>query len=118
MLSVLILLQPLSRMLLVMEYQVNKNYIATVLCVNKAKPLLKCEGKCQLIKGIKASENQENNLPVSLKGATELIYFCQEIPPVIFNLNGPETDSGHTLYKPLLFRSPVFAIFHPPQVLV
>ncbi|RMG58904.1 MAG: hypothetical protein D6722_23005 [Bacteroidetes bacterium] len=30
------------------EYAINKAYIAEVLCVNKGRPQLKCDGKCYL----------------------------------------------------------------------
>ncbi len=41
----------------VVEYMVNYDYISKVLCENKAKPKLKCNGKCHLMKELaKASE--------------------------------------------------------------
>ncbi len=53
-----ILLRPYSPHL---EYAHNKEYIANNLCQNKAKPELKCEGKCHLSKQLKAqSERQED----------------------------------------------------------
>ena len=41
------------------EYQLNKKYIAEVLCVNKDKPEMHCNGKCHLKKQLKKA----NNLP-------------------------------------------------------
>jgi hypothetical protein len=38
-----------------LNYQVNYRYISTVLCENKAKPVLKCDGKCHLQKELKKS---------------------------------------------------------------
>ena len=44
----------------VVEYVVNYEYISKVLCVNKAKPELQCNGKCHLMKELaKASENEK-----------------------------------------------------------
>lgn len=41
----------------VADYIINYDYISKVLCENKAKPELKCNGKCQLMKELaKASE--------------------------------------------------------------
>ena len=37
----------------IMEYHANFNYIATVLCENKDKPSLNCNGKCYLKKQLK-----------------------------------------------------------------
>ena len=35
------------------EYLIQKDYIATVLCINKKKPELQCDGKCYLSQRIK-----------------------------------------------------------------
>jgi hypothetical protein len=40
-------------------YELNKNYIAAVLCENKAKPKLHCNGKCYLAKKLKQAENSQ-----------------------------------------------------------
>ena len=43
-----------------LEYAVNYDYITKVLCENKAKPELECNGKCHLMKELaKASENEK-----------------------------------------------------------
>jgi hypothetical protein len=44
------------------EYGLNYDYIAKVLCENKAKPELKCNGKCHLMKQLaKASEAEKSD---------------------------------------------------------
>jgi hypothetical protein len=56
-LALIILLKPV---LPVIEYAVNYNYIATILCENKDKPKMHCNGKCHLMKELaKASENDK-----------------------------------------------------------
>ncbi|MEN9488966.1 MAG: hypothetical protein RL494_1231 [Bacteroidota bacterium] len=50
----------LKPVLPVVEYVVNYEYISKVLCVNKDKPKLQCNGKCHLMKELaKASENEK-----------------------------------------------------------
>jgi hypothetical protein len=44
----------------IIEYYANYDYIATVLCENKDKPYLECNGKCYLEKQIKKN-NHENH---------------------------------------------------------
>ena len=44
---------------LVSFYQLNKEYITKTYCVNKAKPELKCDGKCHLKKMLKKSKKTE-----------------------------------------------------------
>ena len=54
------LLKPVSPYL---EYAINKDFIANVLCINKDKPALKCNGKCHLKKELKkASDTNENKM--------------------------------------------------------
>jgi hypothetical protein len=40
-------------------YVVNKTYVAKELCVNKARPALKCNGKCHLAKQLQQLEESE-----------------------------------------------------------
>src|SRR6478609_5391748 len=86
-LSLVILLQPLSKLVLVAEYQVNKNYIAEFLCVNKSKPTLHCNGKCQLKKELKATDGHSENHPVPVKNLLEVLYFCQVTPTFLFQFH-------------------------------
>jgi hypothetical protein len=46
----------LSKVFLVSKYIVDYHYYVTVLCENKDRPELKCNGTCHLAKEIKASE--------------------------------------------------------------
>ena len=56
-LALFMLLKPV---LPVIDYVVNYEYITKVLCVNKAKPKLQCNGKCHLMKELaKASESEK-----------------------------------------------------------
>lgn len=51
-----------------MDFNMRKDYIATVLCINKDTPVLKCNGKCYLAKKLKAAkERQEKGKEVSFK---------------------------------------------------
>lgn len=43
----------LSPIVPVIEYNLNYDYIAKVLCINRDEPELNCNGKCQLAKEIK-----------------------------------------------------------------
>lgn len=42
------------------DYVVNYNYIKTVLCINKAKPQLMCNGKCYLRKELAKTNDTHN----------------------------------------------------------
>lgn len=57
-----------------LEYSLNYTYISEVLCVNKEKPELHCNGKCHLNKELKKAANEESGKKVtSLKLNIEII---------------------------------------------
>lgn len=50
------------------EYAVNYDYISKVLCINKDKPELKCNGKCQLMKELdKQQDDDFKSLRISME---------------------------------------------------
>lgn len=54
-----------------LEYAIHQDYFAKVLCVNKDKPEMHCNGKCHLKKEIKKSTGENSNeqkpLPIDLR---------------------------------------------------
>jgi hypothetical protein len=95
-------------------FHLNRSYIAQKLCVNKARPELKCKGNCVLKKKLKEAESQqEEQAPQQLKE------WVSVTPFIIAN---------NTYFIYPAFQSPVqipqmendyhflthFAIFHPP----
>ena len=58
-LILLMAVQTFSKWCLILEYQVNKDFIARNLCVNRAKPSCCCKGKCYLNKKMADDENQQ-----------------------------------------------------------
>ena len=116
-LSLLMLVQPLSKMLIVAEYQVNKNYIATVLCINKSKPQLHCEGKCQLTKQLAKAQHSETEVPEFLKIKAELPFLNQAFTAIFY----PEIKNAPVGFAPYLQSAKTAlqaAVFHPPCFLV
>jgi hypothetical protein len=43
-----------------MDYAINYDYISKVLCINKDKPELKCNGKCHLMKELAKLQKMTN----------------------------------------------------------
>ncbi|WP_146153502.1 hypothetical protein [Adhaeribacter arboris] len=114
-LLVVMMLQSFSKVLIVLNYQANKNYIAAFLCVNKQKPQLHCEGHCYLKKELnKAEEAQKKSTNQNQK--FEITLFCQNLLKVNFQ---PEYKlETYQVFKPASYRfSVLLNYFHPPQVL-
>ncbi|GAB3868468.1 hypothetical protein GCM10028824_13430 [Hymenobacter segetis] len=62
----LMLLQTLGQEVLVVDYQLNKARITELYCVNKAKPMLHCNGKCHLAKQLRKAEGGDKKAPEML----------------------------------------------------
>ncbi len=79
----------------VAEYIANYDYIKNVLCENKDKPMLNCDGKCYLAKQL-AKESEENSKnPFGEKQAKV------EIQPVVFIQSLQYIDFGFNILNPL-----------------
>lgn len=51
----------LAKLGIVAWYEINKDYVADVLCINKDKPELNCKGKCYLKKQLNKTDEQQNS---------------------------------------------------------
>ena len=101
----------------VIEYVVNYEYISKVLCENKAKPMMHCNGKCHLMKElVKAAENEK---PVSSdkKGYSPVleVLFFQEINPfAIVPFSFLDIGNSSNAYSNLYSNSHLESVFRPP----
>ena len=120
--SILILLmltQTFSKWVILLEYNINKEYIAKALCENRSPPMLHCNGKCQVMKKIAAEEaesNKENDGRAASKlMQSEVVFLASlisfQLPDV---LDSKKID--YPIYTLTVYPAPVFTIFHPPLV--
>jgi hypothetical protein len=100
----------------VAEYIINYDYIANVLCVNKAKPQMHCNGKCHLMKELAKAAEQDKPASPDKKSnnAQAEVLFCQ--PLLTVNLSAPVKIMPKQLppYNCLYNRLYGTAVFHPP----
>lgn len=102
----------------VFDYIVNYDYIAKELCINKAKPELKCNGKCHLMKELAKASEDEKPISTDKKDHSKHeieVLFCQELHPIAllqiyFHNNALPTNNYSNLY----FHLNGCAVFHPP----
>jgi len=101
----------------VLEYALNYNYIAKVLCENKAKPQMHCNGKCHLMKELaKAAEKEKSDSDKkSAAQQAEVLFFTSDSEytfktlPVVFQNNN---KAG--VYKNFYTSQNLAAVFRPP----
>ena len=115
----LLLLQTFSRELVVFDYQVHKERITELFCVNKDKPALHCNGKCHLAKQLRKASDSDGKAPAA--GFAKVKY--DVVVPVTFRLQAPASIKPAALRfaQPLptqytftaehcVFRPPVFQV--------
>jgi hypothetical protein len=84
-------------------------------CINKAKPKLHCNGKCQLMKKLQQEEKKEQQVPErSFENETTVcvksVFVAGDLVPVKF------VSLPKTLYRPKgNFSNHNAEIFHPPK---
>lgn len=66
------LMQTFSNAVIVGGYYLNTGGYARY-CVNKAKPWMHCNGKCQMLKKLNQEEKQDNQNPVQKAASVEVI---------------------------------------------
>jgi predicted ATPase len=118
--SILILLlitQTFSKWIVILNYQINKEYIAAKLCENKARPQLHCNGKCQFMKKMKATEEKEQ-APANNSGSLKMNFsdtWSDNIATFEFaSLSGDEKKPGEYLYLIKKYSTLLPGIFRPP----
>lgn len=101
----------------VLEYAVNYQYISKVLCVNKAKPMMHCNGKCHLMKELAkaadAEKPQSSNKKNTVVVDSDLILDMPNNFSLVVYKNNTRTTLN-SKYSNLYFHLNSYSIFHPP----
>jgi len=114
--AILILLlttQAFSKWMIVLEFEINKEYIAANLCQNRNKPVLKCAGKCQLAKQM-AEEEENSSAPSKTQLKFQEVTFSQQAAIVSVDVATSEVLDHCSFYTLHTIPEPYFPIFHPP----
>jgi hypothetical protein len=118
--SILILLmmvQTFTSWLIVVEYIINKEYIANNLCVNKEKPKLHCQGKCQLMKKMAEEEKQtSSNSQTGGKIKMSDVLFTHNLPVPALNELLKQVPEFYSNYLAKTSTGSFTSIFHPPAI--
>ncbi len=111
------LLPSVSQWGVIAYYHANKDYIARVLCQNRDKPQLHCDGKCYLAKKLKASQDrQDRETTESVRNAPTITLFCSDrfsfdFTPV-FSLT--DRSAPASTYQLQAYSAPLSPVFQPP----
>ena len=110
-----ILLQNLNKVIILINFQLNRAYIAKNLCVKKEVENNCCQGSCHLKEELdKEDKKEQAPTAPSFKDKNETQLFYQTINLSNVNTLGMEL-SAYVLYKETETVSVCFSVFHPPK---
>ena len=109
--------QTFSKFVIIMHFELNREYIAKNLCVKKDEANNCCKGSCHLNKKLEEEDKKEQKSPLqSLIKEVEIQLFSQEINFSFFNC---EIELNHFVaYFFTKSIKVVPSIFHPPELFV
>lgn len=102
----------LSKLFLVTNYLYQYDYYVNVLCENKERQELKCNGTCHLAKELKVVEEKESSPELPSQVKVEPALFFQEVEEVV--LDFIETKANYLLISSGHYLSPYLKVSLPP----
>lgn len=118
-LIVSLLLQLFSREVIVMSFQLNRDYIAKTLCENRSRPALHCNGKCYLAKRLKTRQAREDQQTTErVQNMPVIALFCADL----FSFQFADASANATTrvatwaYQQAPYAAPRHGIFQPPRL--
>ena len=111
---VICLVKAMALPFIVLQYNVNKNYIATNLCENRARPEMQCHGSCHLKKQLSNSLETPQSQNTKAGVMVSSVDFCESTELPDFNYTAV-IRSKINLHQDNSF-APGFpsSVFHPP----
>lgn len=102
------------------DYAINYDYITTVLCENKDKPKLQCNGKCHLMKNLEKNSDSNSSQPSEKKAnplEKEVMFYEKICRYCNLSLIVEEVPEMNLNYQNLYaYLKPNF-LFRPPAML-
>lgn len=85
-------------------------------CENKARPMMHCNGKCQMMKKLQQQEKDEQQNPESKAALKNEIISSKSFYPQLASINSTIVVKKFFPYTESCPPVSLAAIFHPPQV--
>lgn len=109
------LLQPLQSFWVKFFFELNKSYIIKNLCENRARPELKCGGKCFLMKKLAEKQKQQQENSAEKVEVSVSALFVEILPSFHFKTIISEKDNSFTSKNlSFLFQECILSTFRPP----
>lgn len=112
-----IMLPTLSPWGTIAYFKLNREYIAKVLCENRKRPELHCDGKCYLAKKLRQQQEKQDketsekvhNMPVIQLFTPQPCYYNFEPEIKVFR------EPVHFFHQLLFYTAPIGKLLRPPR---
>ena len=100
-----------------LDFNLRKEYITEILCINRDKPVTVCGGKCYLDLQLEKAARQQDNESNTPGRLLEISFFLQECTSVGLSNSASEAKITYHLFSEFLLPSSFcHEIFHPPKL--
>jgi hypothetical protein len=100
----------------IINYAINKDYIAAALCENKDKPMMHCNGKCHLAKELKKTAKEESKNQTTRILQEDFVFTCTDVAKDVFeNIPGDSFGINSNYTNNYSFQN-ISLPYHPPKV--
>jgi len=106
-------IQTFNKAVIVFSYYTNTSAYAKY-CENKAKPMMHCNGHCQMMKKLKQEENKDKQNPERTNDTKDEVLFFSDTQLTVQN-TGYWIRSNYSLVNDLIIKDVSFSFFRPPQ---
>ena len=97
------------------DFKLNQDYIAKVLCINREKPQLECDGQCILMQKMKSTQDADH--PEQIQSPkSQLLEIFSELTAVFHPLSFPSVQQDFFTYDEPISLKNFSKIFHPPKI--
>ncbi len=97
-------------------FQMNRDYIAEVLCINRDKPMTVCNGQCFLQQNLDMADTTSDDQSVP-SGKERLEFSIFLITDYVHPIKGVDSsDNGNSPYFGGLSSAHLLSPFHPPSL--
>lgn len=110
------LMHAASTSLLVLNYQMNMDFVIENFCENTDKLEMHCNGKCHLKKQIEQEENQKSENPISINEGISFVLTIDDLPTFRVDQVSQSEIIINSPYLMKSYGSHLIGVFHPPKV--
>ena len=98
-------------------FNINRNYIARVLCENRDRPQLNCNGKCYLAKKLKQQQDKKDKETTERVSNTPVahLFFLSASHFLFISSSFLQKTKLLFGYLVCIYSAPVYGILRPPQ---